>query len=361
MTIIELKNVAKSYKGVKAVKEISFKVEKGEIFAILGSSGSGKSTILRLIAGLEAPDHGEIIIEGKTVAVSNGLFVPPEKRNVGMVFQDYTLFPHLNVKGNIAFALNRLNGGAREKIVGRMLEFIGLKGFENRYSHQISGGEQQRVALARAMAPSPVVVLLDEPFSSLDEELRAYTRDETQRILKKAHATAIIVTHNQEEAFAIADHVAVMNHGRIEQIDSPDNIYHLPATRFVADFVGQADFIDGVVKDMGITTEIGIFTSSVSLPDGTEVQIMIRPEDIAISPDEKGTAEVVRRYFKGSENLYCLKLPSGTLIHSSAPSTLIIKPAARVRVEPIPSHIVVFIGGMVVKEDKERKEIQNIA
>lgn len=360
MAIINLKNVAKSYKGAEAVKGISFKVKKGEIFAILGPSGSGKSTILRLIAGLEVPDHGEIIIEGKTVAASNGLFVPPEKRNVGMVFQDYALFPHLNVKRNIAFGLNRFNGAARAEIVSRMFEFAGLKGFEDRYPHQLSGGQQQRIALARALAPSPVVVLLDEPFSSLDDELRVYTRDETQRILKKARATAIIVTHNQEEAFAIADHVAVMNQGHIEQIDSPDNIYHFPATRFVADFVGQADFIEGVVEVSGIRTEIGIFSNSASLAEGTEVQIMIRPEDKAISPDEKGTAEVVRRYFKGSENLYCLKLPSGRLIHSSAPSTLIIRAGARVRVEPIPSHIVVFMEETVVKGDKERKRIQNI-
>ncbi len=349
MAVIELKNVTKSYKGVDAVKEISFKVEKGEIFAILGPSGSGKTTVLRLIAGLEVPDNGEIIINGRTVA-GKGFFVPPEKRNVGMVFQDYALFPHLNVKRNIAFGLNRFNGTAREGTVSRMFKFTGLKGFEDRYPHQLSGGQQQRIALARAMAPSPVVVLLDEPFSSLDDDLRSYTRDKTQRILKSANATAIIVTHNQEEAFAIADHVAVMNHGCIEQIDSPDNIYHFPNTRFVADFVGQADFIDGVVEDNGIRTEIGIFPDSTSLSKGTEVQIVIRPEDIKISPNEKGLAEVVRRYFKGSENLYCLKLPSGTLIHSSAPSTLIIRPATRVRVEPVPSHIVVFMGEIVVKK-----------
>ena len=349
MAIINLKNVAKSYKGVEAVKGISFRVEKGEIFAILGPSGSGKSTILRLIAGLEVPDNGKIIIEGKTVAIGNGLFVPPEKRNVGMVFQDYALFPHLNVKRNIAFGLNRFDGSAKERVVSRMFKFIGLKGFENRYPHQLSGGQQQRIALARAMAPSPVVVLLDEPFSGLDDELRAYTRDETQRILKSAHATAIIVTHNQEEAFAIADHVAVMNQGCIEQIDSPDDIYHFPATRFVADFVGQADFIDGVVEERGIRTEIGIFSNIVSLPEGTEVQIMIRPEDINISPDEKGIAEIVKRHFKGSENLYSLRLPSGNVIHSSNLSTLIIEPAARVNVKPIPTHTVVFIEDMVVK------------
>ncbi|MFQ5815810.1 MAG: ABC transporter ATP-binding protein [Candidatus Hydrothermarchaeaceae archaeon] len=348
MAVIELKNVTKSYDGTKAVDDVSFRVEKGEIFAILGPSGCGKTTTLRLIAGFERPENGEISIDGRTIT-GGGFFVPPEKRNVGMVFQDYALFPHLSVWENIAFGLSGFSKEQREKIIGTMLGFVGLKGFTKRYPHQLSGGQQQRVALARALAPCPVGVLLDEPLSNLDADMRAQMRGEVLNILREAQTTAILVTHDQEEAFSMADRVAVMNAGWIEQIGTPEEIYHSPSTRFVADFVGQADFIDGVVEERGIATEIGVFPNKTKLATGTSVQLMIRPDDITFTVDEKGEAVVESQQFKGSEHLYTLRLESGKLMHSSQPSTLEVEMGTRVRVKASPTHVVAFIGDSVAK------------
>ena len=348
MAIIELKNVTKSYGGVKAVEDVSFKVEEGEIFAILGPSGCGKTTTLRLIAGFEKPDAGEIIINGESVA-GRGFFIPPERRKVGMVFQDYALFPHLTVKENVAFGLNRMGKARREEIIHSMLEFVGLWELADRYPHQLSGGQQQRVALARALAPSPVVVLLDEPLSNLDADMRAQMRDEVFRVLRNANTTAVLVTHDQEEAFAMAERVAVMNSGRIEQIGSPEEIYHYPSTRFVADFVGQADFIDGVVEERGIVTEIGVFPNDTALTRGSKVQLMIRPDDISFVLDKKGNAIIENHQFRGSENLYTLRLTSGKRVHSSRPSTVMVEQGARVRVKATPTHIVAFIGDRLAR------------
>jgi iron(III) transport system ATP-binding protein len=348
MAIIELKNVTKSYDGAKAVKDLSFRVEEGEIFAILGPSGCGKTTTLRLIAGFEKPDKGEVRINGAPVA-GGGFFIPPERRKAGMVFQDYALFPHLSVKENIAFGLSRFGKAQREKIIETMLEFVGLRGFEERYPHQLSGGQQQRVALARALAPCPVVVLLDEPLSNLDADMRAQMRGEVLGILRKAQTTAVLVTHDQEEAFAMADRVAVMNLGQIEQIGSSEEIYHFPSTRFVADFVGQADFLDGIVEEGGIATEIGVFPNNTALARGAKVQLMIRPDDITFTLDEEGNAVVESQQFRGSENLYTLRLASGKLVHSSRPSTLLVEGGTRVRVKATPTHIVAFMGERAAK------------
>lgn len=340
MTVIELKNVTKSYKGVNAVKEISFKVEKGEIFAVLGPSGSGKTTVLRLIAGLEAPDHGEIIINGQPVA-GNGFFVPPEKRNVGMVFQDYALFPHLNVKKNIAFGLNSFNGTDRKGIVSRMFEFTELEGFEDRYPHQLSGGQQQRIALARALAPCPAALLLDEPFSNLDADLRAQMRSEMLSILRRAGTTAILVTHDQEEAFILADRIGVLNQGRLEQLGTPEDIYHRPRTPFVARFVGQADFLTAVVKDGQVETELGSFYVDAPIPHH-RLRVMIRPDDIDFVIDDQGEATIVNREFLGSENLYNIRLGSGDMVRSSQPSTSIYPIDQKVHITANLDHVVVF-------------------
>jgi iron(III) transport system ATP-binding protein len=248
------------------------------------------------------------------------------------------------LRDNITFGLNKFPEEQREKIVKTMLEFVGLKGFEKRYPHQLSGGQQQRVALARALAPCPVVVLLDEPLSNLDADMRVRMRGEMFNILRNAQTTTILVTHDQEEAFSMADHVAVMNHGRIEQLGTPEEIYHTPSTRFVADFVGEADFIDAVIKDGVIETEIGSFSNKTELEDGTNVQLMIRPDDIEFKLDEKGEAIVESRQFKGEENLYLLKLASGKILHSSRSSTLLIEEGARVKIKATPVHIVVFVG-----------------
>jgi iron(III) transport system ATP-binding protein len=340
-TIIKLRNVVKSYDSTKAVNGISFHVEKGEIFAILGPSGCGKTSTLRLIAGFEKPDTGKIIINETPVA-GGAAFIPPERRGVGMVSQDYALFPHLNVQKNIAFGLRGLDKVQREEIVGNMLKFVGLKKFAKRYPHQLSGGQQQRTALARALAPCPVVVLLDEPFSNLDTDMRVRMRDEMKEILTKAKTTAVLVTHDQEEAFVIADRIAVMDQGNIEQIGTPEEIYHSPATRFVADFVGQADFIDGIAREEGILTEIGIIQNQEGHPIGEEIELMIRPDDIDFAPDPGGNGIIESRQFRGSENLYHIRMPSGKIVHSARESTGIFEPGTRVAVKSSPTHVVSF-------------------
>ena len=343
--ILELKNVTKSYAGTKVVDNISFQVKRGEIFAIMGASGCGKTTTLRSIAGFERIDSGEVIIDGK-VAASKDIHILPEKRNIGMVFQEYALFPHLTVRENIAFGLKKvdenLDTSQQETIVQEMLELVGLQTYEDRYPHQLSGGQQQRVALARALAPSPVVVLLDEPFSNLDSDLRTRMRNDVLTILQKTKATAVLVTHDQEEAFSIADRIAVLNAGRMEQIGTPEEIYHTPSTRFVANFVGQADFIDGVVKDQNIVTELGEFPNTKGFAEGTRVHVMIRPDDTAFRPDENGDAIVDGREFKGSENLYSLKLASGKIVHSCSASTTFVRKGTRAHVNASALHIVVF-------------------
>ncbi len=342
-TVIRIEQVSKRYGGgsVMAVEEVSFAVEKGEILALLGPSGCGKTTTLRLIAGFEAPDSGRIEIGGRMVA-HDTVFLPPEQRGVGMVFQSYALFPHLTVLENVAFGLRQWSGEQQRDRIAEALDLVGLSKLEGRYPHELSGGQQQRVALARALAPSPQVVLLDEPFSNLDADMRAQMREDVRSILRQAGTTAIFVTHDQEEAFVIADQVGVLNHGHLEQLDHPEAIYHTPASRFVARFVGSADFIPGLVQGDRITTELGILPNQRGLAGGQAVEVMIRPDDIDLIPDQAGKAIVLTRQFRGADNLYCVRLPSGQKIHSSQDSTRIIEPGTLVVVKANPTHVVCF-------------------
>ena len=341
--VIRLEQASKRYGGgaVVAIEQISFSVRKGEIVALLGPSGCGKTTTLRLIAGFEAPDGGLIEIGGRMVA-NERIFVPPERRGVGMVFQDYALFPHLTVHENVAFGLRHWDRERQRRRIAEALELVGLSELEGRYPHELSGGQQQRVALARALAPSPQVVLLDEPFSNLDADMRAQMRQDVQRILHEAGTTAIFVTHDQEEAFMIADRVGVLNEGRLEQIDRPDVIYHTPATRFIARFVGSADFIPGLIQSEGIATELGTFPNQQGLSPGQRVEVMIRPDDVELVDDRAGDATVVARQFRGSDNLYSVRLGSGRMVHSCQGSTKIVEPGARVAVKADPTHVVCF-------------------
>lgn len=345
-TIIQLDNVSKTYPGglEPAVRSLSLSVKRGEIISLLGPSGCGKTTSLRLIAGFERPDCGTITI-GNRLAAGESSWVVPEERGVGMVFQDYALFPHLTIWENVAFGLRKNSGSSRREKVNQVLEMVGLTPFARRYPFELSGGQQQRAALARALAPNPVVILLDEPFSNLDPDIRTQVREEVRRILLATSSTAILVTHDQEEAFSMAQRVALLHEGRLEQLGSAEEIYHKPQTRFVAKFVGQTDFVSGWLTAQGVKTELGFFPdpqiSKCGSP-GEEVEVLIRPDDVKIIPDKDSNGTILRREFKGSENLYTVRLDSGQLLTSSQPSTFILDTGARVKAWAQPVHVVVF-------------------
>jgi iron(III) transport system ATP-binding protein len=288
------------------VKDLDLAVTRGEILALLGPSGCGKTTTLRLIAGFESPGSGTVEVDGRTVT-GPGINVPPEKRRVGMVFQDYALFPHLSVEQNVAYGLP--GGKKRKGRVAEVLALAHLDGLGGRMPHELSGGQQQRVALARALAPEPAVVLLDEPFSNLDASLRARVRSEMREILRDAGATAVFVTHDQEEALSLADEVAVMMDGVVVQSAPPETLYHYPATREVASFVGEANFLPGTVETGHVSCALGDIPI---LGDGEgEVEVMLRPEALVLRALPNGQATVEDREFYGHDQLLKLRLDSG--------------------------------------------------
>jgi iron(III) transport system ATP-binding protein len=343
MPLIVLDGVCKRYQpgDPPAVDGLSLRVEPGEILTLLGPSGCGKTTTLRLIIGFEAPDAGRIQVAGRLVADSRQ-FIPPESRGIGMVFQDYALFPHLTVAQNIAFGIRRLPAEERTRRTQRALRITEMEDLADRYPHELSGGQQQRVALARAMAPGYEVVLLDEPLSNLDADLRAQLRGQLRRVLKKTQKTAILVTHDQDEAFQIADRVGVLNQGRLEQVGTPEEIYQAPASRFVADFVGAADFIPGTVLPEGIRTDLGLFANPNGLAVGGRVDVMIRPDEVMIAPDPDGPAVVTERLYLGADKVYTLRLPPDLHIRSNQHSTPNLPMGTRVAVTVSPSHVVAF-------------------
>ncbi len=305
--------LSKQFGNVCAVEQVDFAVDNGEKMVLIGPSGCGKTTLLRLIAGFEMPTAGTLAVGGDLVAGPEQA-LPPEKRRVGMVFQDYALFPHMDVWHNVAYGVR--DKSMRESRVGEVLELVGLSGMQRRLPHELSGGEQQRVALARALAPGPAVVLLDEPFSNLDAGLRARVRAEVRQILSDAGTSAIFVTHDQEEALFFGDRIAVMHWGRIEQVDTPERIFHQPISPFVARFMGIADFLPAKVQGDVLLTELGMIPRPLEAKDGAKVEVMVRPDDISIRPEEAGQGRVVERVFQGAHNLYKVELPSGTTIHS---------------------------------------------
>lgn len=344
MSLTRLEGLTKRYspRDLPAVDNLSLHAEPGEIIALLGPSGSGKTTVLRLIAGFDRPDAGVVEIGGEMM-VDDTTFVPPEARGVGMVFQEYALFPHLTVEANVAFGVQTLDPQTRAQRITGMLETVGLRGFGGRYPHELSGGQQQRVALARALAPRPSVLLLDEPFSNLDADLMVQMHHEVYTILRELGTTAIFVTHDQEEAFMIADRVGILNQGRLEQFGRPDEIYHRPATRFVARFVGKADFLPGRVTDEGIVTEVGSLRNTPGFPVGASVEVMVRPDHIELIPDPTGNAMVLSRQFRGPDYLVVVQLPSGTTIHSHQPSKLRLHLGDRAKLVARPAHVVAFL------------------
>lgn len=332
---VECIGLNKSFGAVQAISDLDLVVEQGELLAVVGPSGCGKTTLLRLIAGFEQPDSGLIRLHGRLIA-SEEIYIPPEKRGVGMVFQDYALFPHLTVEKNVGFGLDHRQG--REERVTRMLELVHLSGFERRYPHELSGGERQRVALARALAPQPEVVLLDEPFSNLDADRRLQMRAEVRSILKEVGSTAIFVTHDQGEALFMGDRLAILNRGRIEQVGDPETVFHQPETRFVANFLGQTEFIPGLRVSAGIHTEIGLLTQEVDLPIGSPVEIALRADDVTFDIDANGPDIIRARIFEGALNIYQLGLPSGLVVSSLQPHTLQIPVNTRVRARLTPNH-----------------------
>lgn len=341
-SVLELRAVSCAYEpGRPAVQGISFSAREGEILCLLGPSGCGKTTILRAIAGFEPVRSGQLFLSGQLVS-SPDVTVPTENRRVGMVFQEYALFPHLRVQDNIAFGLRHLVRSERAARVQEMLRLTGLEGFERRYPHELSGGQQQRVALARALVQHPVVLLLDEPFSNLDPDMAGRMRQELHDLLRRTKTTTVLVTHDHDEAFAMADRIAVLNQGRLEQFDTPEMTYHMPATPFVADFVGQADFVPGTVSQGMVRTELGEFPDTIECKDGTAVVVMIRPDDIHLVPTKGARARVLSRQFRGSENLYTVSLPSGQIVHSSQGSTSIYQAGTPVEVRVLATHTVLF-------------------
>jgi iron(III) transport system ATP-binding protein len=340
--VLELRAISCAYEPNRpAVRNISFSAREGEILCLLGPSGCGKTTILRAIAGFEPVQSGEIFLSGRLVSSSSDT-IPTEERRVGMVFQEYALFPHLRAADNIAFGLGHLARTEREQRVQDMLKLTGLEGVERRYPHELSGGQQQRVALARALVQNPVVLLLDEPFSNLDPDMAGRMRQELHTLLRRMNTTAILVTHDHDEAFAMADRIAVLNHGVVEQLDQPDMIYHLPATPFVADFVGQADFITGRIQHGMVQTELGGFPNTLGSPEGTSVVVMIRPDDVHLVPNTSAEPRIVARQFRGSENLYTIRLGSGQIVHSSEGSTTVYQEGTAVELRVSATHTVLF-------------------
>ena len=341
---LELENLVRRYGARSAVNGLTMRLAKGSIGCLLGPSGCGKTTALRCIAGFEPVDEGSIRAHGRLLA-SPGFHAAPESRQIGMVFQDYALFPHLTVLQNIAFGLHRLERGKRARRAEEILETVGLGEHRDHYPHQLSGGQQQRVALARALAPEPEIVLLDEPFSSLDVELRERLGIEVRSVLKKLNATALLVTHDQQEAFAVADLVGVMRDGRLEQWDTPYQLYHRPATRFVADFIGQGVFITGEMVAAGsVQTELGIVRANgnAQLQAGRHVDLLLRPDDVIHDDASTLRAEVCQRAFRGAEFLYTLRLPSGTQLLSLVPSHHDHAVGERIGIRIEPDHVVAF-------------------
>ncbi|TVR81352.1 MAG: ABC transporter ATP-binding protein [Chitinophagaceae bacterium] len=320
MEILKILNLCKKFTNadISAIHDLNLTVKDGELLALLGESGSGKTTLIRMIAGLEKPDSGKIILRDEVIS-DDDYFMPPEKRGIGIVFQHYSLFPHLTVKDNISFGLTKKSKEVRNEVVNRMLVMTGLCGYEKRYPHELSGGQQQRVSLARALATNPSLILLDEPFSNLDTPLRIKMREEIQKIIKQTGTTAILVTHDNQDALAISDRVAILKNGLLHQIDTPECIYKKPCNCYVANFLGKTNIIPAKVLNGMYESPIGNFKingSQISPTSDNEVMLSVRPECLNLSKlNSEGVKATVRKVsFMGEyrEVLVAIKLKNGS-------------------------------------------------
>ncbi|HSF61926.1 MAG TPA: ABC transporter ATP-binding protein [Gaiellaceae bacterium] len=334
--MIRLDGVTKHFGDVVAVDAASLCVGRGEVVAVLGPSGCGKTTLLRLIAGFERPGAGTVEIGGRRVAGA-GAWVPPEERRVGMVFQDYALFPHLTVAENIGFGLPRYSRAAR---VPELLGVVGLDGLGERYPHELSGGQQQRVALARALAPEPDVVLLDEPWSNVDPFLRESLRAEVTEIVRPLGITVVLVTHDREEAFSLANRIALMREGAVVQEGTAEELYFSPASRWAAEFIGTGNLLAGRVVEGHVVTPIGRFPAN-GTGSAEAAKVLVRPELLELEPDPTGSAEVVGREFRGHDVFYRVLLEGVELV-SQRPSTEIVALGARVSIRLHEGRVPVF-------------------
>lgn len=309
---LEINTISKAYNSTWVIDALSLNLQKGDIGCLLGESGCGKTTVLRCIAGFETIPSGTIRIDG-TLMSSPANHVPPESRRLGMVFQDYALFPHLTIQKNISFGIHDLAKKDRNRRENEMLDLVGLAGDADKYPHELSGGQQQRVALARALAPNPDLLLMDEPFSNLDVALRERLCIDVRKILKKIGVSALLVTHNQHEAFAMADKIGVMHKGRLEQWDTAHNLYHRPQSQYVADFVGEGVLVQGQVKaEDEVITGLGTLKGHFSYPchNGCPADVLLRPDDIVHDDSSPLKAKVLRKRFRGANILYTLQLQS---------------------------------------------------
>ncbi|MDP2371052.1 ABC transporter ATP-binding protein [Rhodoferax sp.] len=349
---LEVSQLSVTYAGAShpAVNQVSFGLRAGDIGVLIGPSGCGKTTLLRAVAGLERVSGGQISLSAQVVS-SSSVNLAPEARQIGMVFQDYALFPHLNVGRNVGFGIAHLSRANRLQRVAEVLELVGLAGQQARYPHELSGGQQQRVALARALAPRPQLLLLDEPFSNLDVELRERLAHEVRSILKAAHTTALLVTHDQLEAFAIGDTIGVMQHGALDQWDDAYTLYHRPATRFVAEFIGHGVFAPAMIRQVNqqvvVQTPLGDLTDIAECPlscafSGGACDVLLRADDIVHDDNAPIKAEIVRKAFRGSEFLYTLRLDSGDTVLAHVPSHHDHKIGERIGIRAEVDHVVTF-------------------
>ncbi len=345
--VLQIDRASQTYGNHPVVRNLSLTLEEGTIGCLLGESGCGKTTVLRTIAGFEPLLDGEIRIDGEPVS-RRGWSLPPERRAVGFVFQDYALFPHLTVFENVAFGLRQVGRSTRVLRVNEMLETIGLADTRDRYPHELSGGQQQRIALARALAPRPRLLLMDEPFSNLDVALREKLSTEVREVLKRDRTTALLVTHNQHEAFAVADRVGVMQGGEIRQWAPPHELYHRPADPYVADFVGEGSLLRGVVQADGqVATDLGVLGKSGTADHapGDVVRVLVRPEDVIHEDASTVRAEVLRQTFRGANTLYALRLAGGGRVLALVPSHCQHQPGEAIGIRSDVRHLVLFSEG----------------